>query len=146
MSVVSDLVRLYGSEARYLSVPARPLPDGVGIVYGSTSPEDRRDLDRVAEAGRLSRILYRMAIDNPAAASRYEAMLRAYFSRAGVTNQQTRLTLAIEELEHREVRLRTRRRNRNSGSMALYRALLQEAIAAFSRARQALEAAAGGPS
>lgn len=142
VSTVGDLVALYGYYSKFLAAGALPLPDGSGPTR-RPGFEDSRDPDKLAHAGLLASYLHRMIADRQGGAGAlYEAVLRAYFSRAGQTNQGARLVQAVTELEHRQVV--PLRRCGKQRRLELYENLLNEAIAAFGDARRRVNAARQG--
>jgi hypothetical protein len=139
MSAVSDLTLLYGRLARFLAPGAASLD---GTLRRGELPIDRRDPDLVVKAGRLSGYMHRMLQANPQRGPVYEAVLREFFSRAGIVSHQLRLEAAVAALDQLGLRPRPPRRPRRRGkpcgqeAFRFWSSVLGDAIKAFSAARQ----------
>lgn len=125
MHPVEALKLLFGPLARYTATSARPLPDGTHPVRGV--PCDWRDPDQLRMAGRLSSALLRVRA--APGGDLMVAMLETFFSRAGLVNQDVRLTAAIEAMHKQGLRL-CRRMGKERGRR-MYRDLLALGVAAF---------------
>jgi hypothetical protein len=131
---IRELEILYGPLAKYVCARGRVLPGGVSPYDGGQAARacvDGRDPDALKDAGAYSSTMFQMMRAEGAAGSRYEAALRAYYSRAGVRNHREQLIAAVAELEHRGVRFL----GEESDRLHALEQLVESATAAYERAR-----------